>query len=56
MSRTCPDHFRVLLPLVVCASMAIAARADQNDFTVLYRFQAATPNTFTSPLGSQPDS
>src|SRR5215472_2371823 len=56
MSRTCPNRFRVFLPLVVCASMAIAARADQADFTVLYRFQAAAPNTFTSPLGSQPDS
>ena len=49
----------ILLP--VCVVMVLAegltfrARADGTKFSALYTFEAAAPVTFTSPLGSQPD-
>ena len=34
---------------------AVSARADDTKFTTLYKFEAPAATTFTSPLGSQPD-
>jgi uncharacterized repeat protein (TIGR03803 family) len=51
---------RVVL-LIICLEMALAAgltfraRADGKKFSAIYTFEAAAPNTFTSLLGSQPD-
>lgn len=51
---------RVIL-LAVCVLMVLApgltvrALADDQKFSTLYTFDAPTPVTFTSPLGSQPD-
>jgi uncharacterized repeat protein (TIGR03803 family) len=51
---------RVIL-LTICVVMAIVAgltfrtRADGKKFSALYTFEAAAPGTFTSLLGSQPD-
>jgi len=39
----------------VCTTPQAVAQADDTAFTVLYRFDAAAANTFTSFLGSQPD-
>jgi uncharacterized repeat protein (TIGR03803 family) len=45
-----------LLVLLLSATMATVARADGDEFSTLYSFQAPDPNTGASPLGSQPDS
>ena len=51
---------RVVL-LTICIGMALAAgltfhaRADGKKFSALYTFEAPAPDTFTSLLGSQPD-
>jgi uncharacterized repeat protein (TIGR03803 family) len=47
---------RALLMLFVSVTMAIGARGDEVEFSVLYKFQPSDPNTGASPLGSQPDS
>ncbi len=51
---------RIVL-LTICIGMTLAAgltfhtRADGKRFSALYTFEAAAPSTFTSLLGSQPD-
>jgi uncharacterized repeat protein (TIGR03803 family) len=45
----------LLVPLMSVA-MATIARAHEDEFSVLYRFQPPNPSTGASPLGSQPDS
>ena len=42
--------------LLISATMATGARADDDDFSTLYKFQAPNSTTGASPLGSQPDS
>jgi uncharacterized repeat protein (TIGR03803 family) len=44
-----------VVALLLAATMASSALADGTKFSVLYRFEAAAPGTYTSPLGSQPD-
>ena len=44
-----------LMILLAAATAASSALADDGAFAALYTFQAPAPNTFTSPLGSQPD-
>src|ERR1700730_4122988 len=41
--------------MVLAASLAFRVRADGTRFSTLYTFEAAAPVTFTSPLGSPPD-
>ena len=41
--------------MVLAAGLAFRVRADGTRFSTLYTFEAAAPITFTSPLGSQPD-
>src|SRR3984893_18079621 len=41
--------------MVLAAGLAFRVRADGTRFSTLYTFEAAAPVTFTSPLGSQPD-
>lgn len=55
MSNIWLRYCRSLLLLIMC-TMFIGAGKDQIAFSVLYKFEAAAPNSFTSPLGSQPDS
>src|ERR1017187_6856477 len=45
----------VLGAFLMAATTASSALADGTKFSVLYSFEAAAPVTFTSPLGSQPD-
>jgi uncharacterized repeat protein (TIGR03803 family) len=56
MSRKWFRYSRALLMLLISATVAISARGDEDDFSVLYRFEPAAPNTGASPLGSQPES
>jgi uncharacterized repeat protein (TIGR03803 family) len=46
----------VLFVLLMSVARATIARADEQEFSVLYRFQPPNPTTGASPLGSQPDS
>jgi len=39
----------------LCSPAHTGAGADDTKFSTLYTFQAPAANTFTSPLGSQPD-
>ena len=39
----------------LCSVPRAVAQADDAEFKTLYKFEAAAANTFTSPLGSQPD-
>lgn len=55
MSNIWLRNCRPLLLVIMC-TMFIGARGDQIGFSVLYKFEAAAPNSFTSPLGSSPDS
>jgi uncharacterized repeat protein (TIGR03803 family) len=41
--------------MVLAVGLALRVRADGTMFSTLYTFEAAAPVTFTSPLGSQPD-
>jgi uncharacterized repeat protein (TIGR03803 family) len=41
--------------LVLASGLAFRARADRKKFSALYTFEAPAPNTYTSLLGSQPD-
>jgi uncharacterized repeat protein (TIGR03803 family) len=43
------------MTLLMAITIVSSAFADSEDFSVLYSFEAPTPVTFTSPLGSQPD-
>jgi uncharacterized repeat protein (TIGR03803 family) len=45
----------VLVSLLLVATTASSARADDAKFSVLYTFEVADPNTGISQLGSQPD-
>jgi uncharacterized repeat protein (TIGR03803 family) len=54
-SKGC-TYRRAPLLLFICAAMASIARADEDAFSVLYRFQPPNPTAGASPLGSQPDS
>lgn len=56
MTRTCSNCYCALLMLLASAIMATGARADDDDFSTLYKFQAPNSTTGASPLGSQPDS
>jgi uncharacterized repeat protein (TIGR03803 family) len=56
MSKTRIVYCRALLMLLLSAVMAVGARADGNEFSVPYKFQPESVSTFTSPLGSEPDS
>jgi len=56
MSQTRIVYCRALLMLLLSAAMAPGARADGDEFSVPYRFQPESVTTFTSPLGSEPDS
>ena len=56
MSKTCFRYSCALLMLLMSATMATGARADDDDFSTLYKFQAPNSSTGASPLGSQPDS
>jgi uncharacterized repeat protein (TIGR03803 family) len=49
-------YCHALLMLLLSAVMPPRARADGDEFTVAYKFQPESVNTFTSPLGSEPDS
>ena len=55
MSNIWLRYCRSLLLLIMC-TMFIGAGRDRIGFSVLYKFEAAAPNSFTSALGSQPDS
>lgn len=55
MSNVWLRYCRPLLLLILCTTF-IGAGRDQIGFSVLYKFEAAAPNSFTSPLGSSPDS
>jgi uncharacterized repeat protein (TIGR03803 family) len=49
---------RKIVPVMLLMVGAIASSgfaADHEKFSTLYKFDAAEPNTFASPLGSQPD-
>src|ERR1700682_4073236 len=41
--------------MVLATVLAFRVRADGTRFSTLYAFEPAAPVTFTSPLGSQPD-
>ncbi len=56
MSKTRIVYCRAMLILLLSAVMAVGARADGNKFSVPYKFQPESVNTFTSPLGSEPNS
>jgi uncharacterized repeat protein (TIGR03803 family) len=56
MLQTRIVYCHALLMLLLSAAMAPRARADGDEFTVAYKFQPESVNTFTSPLGSEPDS
>jgi uncharacterized repeat protein (TIGR03803 family) len=56
MSRKWFTYCCALLALFISATMATVTRADEDGFSVLYRYQPPDPNTGASPLGSQPDS
>jgi uncharacterized repeat protein (TIGR03803 family) len=45
----------VLATLLIAATTVTIALADGTNFSVLYYFEAPAPVTYTSPLGSQPD-
>jgi len=45
----------VLVVLLAAAATAASALAQDTPFSTLYRFEAPAANTFTSALGSQPD-
>src|ERR1700722_17262676 len=45
----------VLVTLLVPATTVSSALADDEKFSTLYTFEAPAPVTFTSSLGSQPD-
>jgi uncharacterized repeat protein (TIGR03803 family) len=45
----------VLLIAGVTGTRVLADGVDDHDFSILYLFEAPAPNTFASPLGSQPD-
>ena len=45
----------ILMTALIAATIVSRALADEGAFSTLYAFQAAAPNTFISPLGSQPD-
>ena len=45
----------VLVTLLVAATTVSSALADDEKFSTLYTFEAPAPVTYTSPLGSQPD-
>src|SRR6202790_161504 len=47
--------FTIFVVMVFSADLTFQVRADGSDFSALYTFEAAAPVTFTSPLGSQPD-
>ena len=50
--------FSIAACAVVClftTAHAVSARADDVKFTTLYKFEAPAATTFTSALGSQPD-
>jgi uncharacterized repeat protein (TIGR03803 family) len=47
--------FTIFVVMVFSAGSILQVRADGSDFSALYTFEAAAPGTFTSPLGSQPD-
>src|ERR1700691_2413245 len=51
-------YFSVAACAVVClftTAGAVSARADDVQFSTLYKFEAPAATTFTSALGSQPD-
>jgi uncharacterized repeat protein (TIGR03803 family) len=56
MSKTRIVYCRALLMLLLSAAMAPGARAEGDEFSVPYKFQPESVTTFTSPLGSEPDS
>lgn len=56
MSRTWFTYCSVLLMLLIFANITTVVHAEEDEFSVLYKFQPAYPNTNASPLGSQPDS
>jgi uncharacterized repeat protein (TIGR03803 family) len=45
----------ILMAVLIAATTVSSALADDGKFSTLYAFEAPAPNTFTSPLGSQPD-
>jgi uncharacterized repeat protein (TIGR03803 family) len=45
----------VLMALLMAATTVSSALAVGQEFSTLYSFQAPAPTTYTSPLGSQPD-
>ena len=45
----------ILVVLLAAAATAASALAQDTEFSTLYRFEAPAANTFTSALGSQPD-
>ena len=45
----------ICVVMVLASSLAFRARADGKKFSTLYTFEAPDPATFTSLLGSQPD-
>src|SRR4029077_5533824 len=47
--------FTVFVVTVFSTGLTFQVWADGSDFSALYTFGAAAPGTFTSPLGSQPD-
>ncbi len=56
MSKTRIVYRPALLMLLLLALMAVGARADGDEFSVPYKFQPESVTSFTSPLGSEPDS
>ena len=54
MSRTWFRYSGALLMVLISMTMVVGARGDDDEFSVLYKFQPADPNTNASPLGSQP--
>src|SRR5580700_9199 len=49
------DRHGVWVTILLAATAASTALAHDANFSLLYAFEAPAPNTFTSPLGSQPD-
>jgi uncharacterized repeat protein (TIGR03803 family) len=49
------DRLGVFVTTLLAATAASTALAHDTNFSLLYAFEAPAPNTFTSPLGSQPD-
>ena len=45
----------IRMVLLIAATAASSALADGQNFSALYTFEAPAPVTYTSPLGSQPD-